>query len=82
MVFHGLGQCRFEIEEALVDGGWVVTVESDHLVACFSTARDLEGSGFDANDDRIRYRRSWLTTETSSGPARFDFIMGVSVPPG
>ena len=82
MILHGIFESRFESEEALVDGCGILAVERDHLGPRFAASDDLERVRFDALDDGVGDSRGRFACETELGPARFDFIMGVSVPPG
>jgi hypothetical protein len=82
MVFYGFFERSLQAEEAFVDSGGIAAVQRDHLRSRFAAASDLERLGLHAGDNRICDRGRGSREKPSSGPARFDLIIGVSVPPG
>ena len=82
MILHRVLERRLQPEESLIYGRWVVTIERDHLCPRLAAADHLESIGLDPLDDGVGDRGGWLPREAELGPARFDFIIGVSVPPG
>ena len=83
MILHRILERWLQSKEALVDGCGIVAVECDHLGACLAAADNLESVGLNSLYDRVGDGRRRLPLEKpNSGPARFDFIIGVSVPPG
>jgi hypothetical protein len=77
MVAHRFRQRSLDIDEAFVDGHRLA-VRCDHQGSRLASPEDLEGILLDALDDGRGHPRS----PASSGSAREERIMGVSVAPG
>ncbi len=58
MVANRFGECRLEVEEALVEGRGILAIQRDHLRPRLATADDLERIMFYSLDHSLRQRRS------------------------
>ena len=82
MIADCFRQRGLEIDEALVEGRGILAVQGDHLGPRLASADDLESILLHSLDDSRTTALSGSRVKPSSGPARGERIMGVSVAPG
>lgn len=82
MISHRLFERRLQTAESFIYGERIVAIECDHLFAGLTATDYFEGIRLDAVEEALATADADSREKPSSGPARFDFIIGVSVLPG
>ena len=81
MIFTASSNAGFKPSKRSSTAAGVLPIERDHLSPGLATTDHLERPGFDAFRDGVGNGGGRFARKARFGPARFDFIIGVSVPP-
>jgi hypothetical protein len=82
VVLHGVFQSGLQAKESLVHRGRIIPVERDHLRARFTATDHVNALVSMPSTMAAATAEAGSREKPSSGPARLDFIIGVSVAPG
>jgi hypothetical protein len=81
MTFTASSSAVFKPGKRSSTAAGLLAIECEHLSQGLAATDHLERPGFDAFRDGAT-AEAGSRVKPGSGPARFDFIVGVSVPPG